>query len=75
MADIAERLKELRKQRTITQKEVYTAIGISERNYQSFEYGEIRPSHDNIIKLADFFDVSTDYLLGLTDKEKGSKYS
>ena len=64
MPTIDERLKELRKQKGITQKQVYTAIEVSERNYQSFEYGTVRPNHDNIIKLADYFQVSTDYLLG-----------
>ena len=68
MPDIADRLKELRKSKGITQKQVYVAIGLSESNYQSFEYGTYRPSHDSIIKLADFFDVSVDYLLGRTDK-------
>ena len=67
MPDIADRLKELRKSRGITQKQVFTAIGLGEKNYQCFEYGTYRPSHDSIIKLADFFEVSTDYLLGLTD--------
>ena len=73
MPDVADRLKDLRKQRALTQKQVYTAIGLGERNYQSFEYGIIRPSHDSIIKLADFFDVSTDYLLGRTDNPEMNK--
>jgi len=70
MPDIADRLKKLRKARGVTQKQVSTAIGLTENNYQSFEYGTYRPSHDSIIKLADFFDVSTDYLLGRTDNPK-----
>ena len=67
MPDVAARLKELRKQRNLTQKQVYTGIGLTEKNYQLFEYGTYKPSHDSIIKLADFFDVSIDYLLGVTD--------
>ena len=70
MPNIADRLKELRKLQGITQKQVYTAIGVGERNYQSFEYGTVKPNHDNIIKLADFFEVSTDYLLGRSDDPK-----
>lgn len=64
MPAIADRLIDLRKQKGVTQKQVYTAIGIGERNYQSFEYGTVKPSYDNLIKLADYFDVSIDYLVG-----------
>jgi len=67
MPNVADRLKELRKAKRTTQKQISTAIGLTESNYQLFEYGTVRPSHDSIIKLADFFEVSTDYLLGLTD--------
>lgn len=67
MPPIADRLKVLRKSNGVTQKQVFTAIGVSERNYQSFEYGTVKPNHDNIIKLADFFQVSANYLLGRSD--------
>jgi len=67
MSTFAERLKELRKKDSLTQKGVADAVSMSERNYQDLEYGKIKPSHDNIIKLADFFEVTTDYLLGRTD--------
>jgi len=73
MPDIADRLKELRKQRGLTQKQVYTGIGMAEKNYQSLEYRSYRPSHDTIIKLADFYDVSADYLLGRTDNPEMNK--
>ena len=67
MLIFADRLKELRKAKNISQKAVANSIGMSERNFQTLEYGKIKPSHDNIIKLADFFEVSTDYLLGRSD--------
>lgn len=67
MPTIADRLIDLRKQKGVTQRQVYTAIGIGERNYQSFEYGTVKPNHDNLIKLADYFDVSLDYLVGRSD--------
>jgi len=67
MPTFAERLKELRKKNSLTQKSVADAVGMSDRNYQDLEYGKIKPSYDNIIKLADFFEVTTDYLLGRTD--------
>jgi len=63
----SDRIKELRKAKKLTQKAVAQAVDMSERNYQDLEYGKFNPNHDNIIKLADFFEVSTDYLLGRTD--------
>ena len=67
MPTFAERLKKLRKNGSLTQKGVADAVGMSDRNYQDLEYGKIKPSYDNIIKLADYFNVSADYLLGRTD--------
>ena len=61
------RLKDLRKKSKITQKELSSNIGLSERNYQSLEYGNIKPSYDTLLKLADYFDISLDYLVGRSD--------
>lgn len=51
----------------MTQRATATSIGMTERSYQSLEYGTTKPSHDTIVKLCDFFDVSADYILGLSD--------
>ncbi|MCL2412291.1 MAG: helix-turn-helix domain-containing protein [Treponema sp.] len=67
MSSFSDRLKELRKSKKITQKQIAVGIGVSERNYQSFEYGEFSPNQNNLIKIADYFDVSADYLLGRSD--------
>ena len=64
---IGERLKLLRKSRRITQKSIAVAVGITEVSYQRFEYGTVRPSLETLISLADFFDVSLDYLVGRSD--------
>lgn len=48
------RLKELRKVKNVTQKQVAEAINITERNYQSFEYRNTKPNYDNLIALANF---------------------
>ncbi|MCL2853538.1 MAG: helix-turn-helix domain-containing protein [Defluviitaleaceae bacterium] len=45
-------------------------LGIVERAYQMYEYGKREPNHETTIKLADFFEVSTDYLLGRSDNPK-----
>ena len=66
----AERLKELRTSRNLTQKQVYEAIGMSAIGYQRYEYGEREPAYQNLLALADYFDVSLDYLVGRSDEPK-----
>ncbi len=62
-----ERLKKLRLQTGVTQKAIAEGIGVTSVSVQRFEYGTARPKLDTVIKIADFFDVSTDYLLGRSD--------
>ena len=57
-------LKELRNRRELSQTEVAKALGISLRAYQNYEYGQREPNIEMINKLADFYGVTTDYLLG-----------
>jgi len=64
MASFSERLKELRKSKGITQKQMAEHLCMVEQSYQMYEYGKREPNHETTIKLADFFDVSVDYLLG-----------
>jgi len=68
MPTFTDRLKELRKTKNVTQAKVAEALGCVEQYYQKIEYGNIKPSYDKIEQLADFFEVSTDYLLGRSDK-------
>ena len=58
------KLKELRKTKGISQDEVANALGITLRTYQNYEYGQREPNIEMINKIADFFGVTTDYLLG-----------
>lgn len=60
------RLVELRKERGLTQKDVSDNTGIHSRAIQKYEAGKTASS-DSLIKLANFFCVSVDYLLGLSD--------
>lgn len=64
---LSERLKQLRTSQDLSQKQLTTIIGISERNYQRYEYGEREPVASVLIKLADYFNVSIDYLVGRSD--------
>ena len=63
----AERLVELRKSRNLTQKQVYESVSMSMLGYQRYEYGTREPSFQKLLALADYFDVSLDYLVGRTD--------
>lgn len=64
---IIERLKKLRKEGNLTQKDIATFLNISQPAYQQFESGKKKMNLETMEKLADFFNVSTDYLLGKTD--------
>lgn len=57
-------LKSLRTQLGLTQKQVADEIGIRYQSYQAYEQGLTLPNLKNFIKLADFFEVSLDYLIG-----------
>ena len=61
------RLKEIRIKTHNSQKQVAEGIGVSETLYQKYEYGKTKPAYDVIIKLCEYFDVSADYLLGLSN--------
>ncbi|WP_298035345.1 helix-turn-helix domain-containing protein [uncultured Dysosmobacter sp.] len=68
MVKIAERLQTLRKENKITQKSVANYLGIKLRTYQYYEGNDHRPDYETLIALADYFHVTTDYLLGRTDQ-------
>ena len=70
---LSERLKKIRTNNKKTQKNVSEYLGISERSYRRYELGENEPNNNTLIKLADYFDVSTDYLLGRTDNPNSHK--
>ncbi|MDE5601822.1 MAG: helix-turn-helix domain-containing protein [Clostridia bacterium] len=61
------RLKELRKTENISQCQLAKMIGVAQSNVSDWENDVSRPEYENLIKIAEIFDVSTDYLLGLTD--------
>lgn len=58
------RLKELRKSRGLTQTDVAKYIGISQNNYSYWENGKVKIDTGSMQKLADFFGVTVDYVLG-----------
>ena len=67
------KLKELRKAKGLLQSDIANALGISKATYSTYEIGTRTPPADMLCKLADYFNVSVDYLLGKpqwTDEEK-----
>lgn len=70
MENLQERLKSLRTARNLRQKDVASSTGISPRMYQYYEMGTKEPTMSKLIALADFFDVSVDYLVGRTDRKE-----
>lgn len=67
MKIFAERLYELRKERKISQAKLAKAINISYGIVCYWETDRSEPTAPNLVKLADYFGVSTDYLLGRED--------
>ncbi|MCC0684099.1 helix-turn-helix domain-containing protein [Clostridioides sp. ZZV14-6345] len=66
MNSISEKLKYLRDLKKLTQKEVANSIGVTTSAYGFYEQGKRTPSPELIVKLAEYFNVTTDYLLGHT---------
>ena len=63
----SERICQLKLERKLLQKDIAAAIGLSLRAYQYYEKGQKEPTLSVLIRLADFFDVSLDYLVGRSD--------
>ncbi len=64
---MANRLRDLREDMDLLQRDVAKEIGISQRGYSHYETGENNIPNSILIKLADFYNTSTDYILGITN--------
>ena len=69
-----ERLRELRIEKGLKQKEVAEYLGMTAKGYAFYELGEREPSIETILKLCDYFDVTADYLLGRKDYESWENF-
>ena len=70
MSYLSDRLCEMRKERKQSRKEVSDALGIAERSYQRYENAEREPTASVLVKMADYYGLTTDYLLGRTDRRE-----
>lgn len=64
MKSIKNKIRDLREDMDLRQTDVAKATGIDQKTLSNYETGKTNPDSYSIIKLAEFFDVSTDYLLG-----------
>ncbi|OWA36737.1 hypothetical protein B9G55_01260 [Saccharibacillus sp. O16] len=58
------RLRKLRTEYKRSQQDVADFLGITRQGYGSYETGKTEPDHETLVKIADYFEVSTDYLMG-----------
>ncbi|MDE6302216.1 MAG: helix-turn-helix domain-containing protein [Clostridia bacterium] len=67
------RIKELREDRDLRQIDVSNAVGIDQRTLSNYETGKTNPDSYAIIKLAQYFGVTCDYLLGVSERSLNDK--
>lgn len=73
MSEFSNKLKELRTSKNISQKQIASQLDIADRQYRRYENEEQQPTLPIIIKLANYFDISLDYLVGRTDDPNSHK--
>lgn len=67
MKIFSDRLRELRISACYTQQQMAEMLNIKQQSYSRYEYGTGEPSLETVVKIAKIFEVSGDYLLGLSD--------
>ena len=70
MATTAERIKQLRKKKGISQSELAELIGVKNNTVSTWERGTRKPDFEALNLLSDYFEVSFEYILGSSDKEE-----
>jgi len=73
MADYRERLRNIREDRDLTQAELGRLLNKSQQGYNHIEAGRAELKIDDLVKICKFYNLSADYIIGLTDKKKGYK--
>ncbi len=73
MANYRERLRNIREDQDLTQAELGKVLNKSQQGYNHIEAGRAELKIDDLVKLCKFYDLSADYIIGLTDKKKTYK--
>lgn len=74
MKQIGDRLRTLRESVTLSQAKMADCLGVQQSSITRYEKGLTEPSADVLLKYADFFDVSMDYIYARTDNPQGAHY-
>ena len=69
---LIELLRDLREDKDLSQRQVAAMLGISQQQYSQYETGVNELPLRHLVRLAAFYDVSADYLLGRTEKEESA---
>lgn len=69
--NFGKRLRQLRKEKGLTQAELAKLLSIGESTVSFYESGKRQPDYETLIRLAEVFNVSVDYLLGRTEHKQG----
>ena len=72
---LAKRLIDLREERNLKQKELAKLLNINQSSYSKYETGRVNVPIDNLTKIADFYNVNVEYLMGRTDNRRPIKKS
>lgn len=67
MEKLTERIRMLRENNHLTQRQLAEYLGLRQQTYSRYERGELIPSLNSMDALAEFYDTSVDFLVGLTD--------
>jgi len=68
--DYRQRIRDIREDRDLTQAEIGQILNKSQQGYNHIETGRAELKIDDLIKLCRYYDLSADYLIGLTDSAK-----
>jgi transcriptional regulator with XRE-family HTH domain len=71
--EFSQRLKELRQSKKVRQKDLAELFNITPRTWRFYEAGKREPNIASLIKIADYFGISIDFLVGRTDNPKTNK--
>jgi transcriptional regulator with XRE-family HTH domain len=74
MTDFSTNLKKLRKSKNLSQQQIADNIGITQRTYSNYEAGISQPNCETLVKIANFFKIRLDELLGVVYSIADSKY-
>ena len=74
MKELGERLRILRESVKLSQVKMADLLGVKQSSITRYEQGQSAPSLETLVKYADYFDVSMDYLFARTDKPQGKLY-